>query len=348
MRVAFFTEGVDIPASRFRCQQFLPHFARAGIECSTFHGYDSAYNAVHTRRIAPVYKLAFRARRALRTLTETGYDLLFFQRTAFPFSALPEQLRQLAGARTIFDFDDLLHVGADGQRSASRERTFRAAIRGATHVIAGNAYLAGLARAPGKTTLLPTVIDTDLYQPREQRPGSKALTIGWMGTSGNFGSLRTVLPSVMQVLNLRPQARLRLVSNAALPDVGGHPQVEQIAWNRERELSDLQSFDIGLMPLEDSEVTRGKCGFKMIQYMATGTPVVASAVGANPQIFEGSRAGALLSIGEDWIAPLLELCDRAALREESGRTGRHHVESHFSIKAIAPRYLELFQRVSAV
>src|SRR5690606_7265729 len=158
-------------------------------------------------------------------------------------------------------------------------------IRGATHVVAGNAHLANLARAPHKTTIIPTAVDTDTYRPPPERNHNMPVTIGWMGTSGNFASLRTALPAVLEVLSARPRVRLRIVSNAPIEELFGRKQVEQVEWSRKRELELLQSFDIGLMPLEDTEITRGKCGFKMLQYMATGSAVASSAVGANVEIY---------------------------------------------------------------
>jgi len=213
-------------------------------------------------------------------------------------------------------------------------------------VIAGNRYLAHVANAPSKPTVIPTVVDTSQYRPPVVRPASGPVTIGWMGTSGNFNSLRTALPSVMEVLKHRPTARLRIVSNAPVPELAGLRQVEQIPWSRARELELLQSFDIGLMPLEDTKLTRGKCGFKMLQYMATGSAVVSSAVGANTEIFEGSEAGTLVPVGGDWVKPILALCSDEARRRAAAQAGWHHVETRYSVHAMAPRYLELFTKVA--
>src|SRR5690606_37167839 len=162
------------------------------------------------------------------------------------------------GARTIFDYDDLLHVGRTGRRSPSRTFTFNATVKGATHVIAGNRYLAGLADTPSKTTVIPTVVDTDRYRPAEKEASNREVTIGWMRTSGNFPSLRAIVPAILKTLELLPYVRFRIVSNAQFTALQGVPKVEQIPWDREREIDLLQSFDIGLMPLDDSEATRGK------------------------------------------------------------------------------------------
>src|SRR5690606_15523920 len=139
-----------------------------------------------------------------------------------------------------------------------------AAVRGATHVIAGNRYLADLANSPAKTTVIPTVVDTDVYRPIEDVSPARPVTIGWMGSSGNFGSLRLIVPAVVKVLEALPNVRFRIVSNAPFHELQGVPKVEQIPWSRDREIALLQSFDLGLMPLENSEATLGKCGFKMI------------------------------------------------------------------------------------
>lgn len=345
VRVLFFTDGPLSPGSRFRCLQFFPWLEARGISCDVQFAYDERYNDVHEKLWAPLYKMTGRLARAGRLLAERGHDLLFLHKTTMAITGLPEFLQGFRRTPTIFDFDDAIYLGVGGAPSAARERTFRRAVVSASHVIAGNEHLATQARAPWKTSVIPTVVDTTHYVPGSPHDG-RELVIGWIGTASNFPYLREVLPAVLRAVEQLPNSRLRIVSNGVLPEYRSHPKVEQWRWNQERELMALQSFDIGLMPLPDTEQTRGKCGFKMLQCMACGVPVVASAVGANRGLFAGSGAGILVEPGEDWTGAILTIAGQPrATRAQLGAAGRAHVEAHFSVARVTDQYVTLFSRL---
>ncbi len=345
MKVLFFTDGPEIPGSRFRCLQFFPHLERRGIRCEARFAYDARYNDVFTTRLASPYKLLGRLRRAASLITAPGADLVFLHKTSLAVSGVPEWLRSRRGAPLVFDFDDAIYLGPDGGSHAVRRRAFETVTNSATHLIAGNRFLAQIAGRDADTTVIPSVIDTDVYTPGGAKPEGHPLVIGWMGTASNFPSLRAVLPSVLEAIARFPRARLRIVSNAELPEYTAHPLVEQWRWNEAGEVRALRSFDVGLMPLEDTESSRGKCGFKMIQYMAVGVPVLSSAVGANVDIFGGSNAGALVAPREDWGAALTKLLEQRARFSELGNAGRAHAVKHFSVDAVIEQYVQLFTRL---
>jgi glycosyltransferase involved in cell wall biosynthesis len=343
VRVVFFTDGPESPGSRFRCLQFFQHLRARGIECHAQFAYDERYNEVFHKPWAVAYKLGARLKRVARLLLDADADLVFLHKTALAFTGLPEMLRGLRRTPLVFDFDDAIYLGAGGSPSFLREHAFRQAVSVADHVIAGNDHLARVANAPAKTTVIPSVVDTTLHSPRPPH-GSGEIVIGWIGTASNFPNLEPVIPQVLEAVQRLPNARFRIVSNGVLSRYENHPKVEHWRWNEARELQALHSFDIGLMPLQDNEQTRGKCGFKMIQYMAVEVPVVASAVGANPVIFGESNAGALVPPGGDWVAPIMALAspDRRATH---GRAARQHVVAHYSVDSVIDTYVTVFRSV---
>jgi hypothetical protein len=347
MKVLFLTNGVTEPASRFRVLQFVPHFEEAGVRCVLRTAYGRRYNQLAGTAAGPAYKVACRLKRAAYTLLADGYDVVFLQRTAIPSSALPERIAAMRNGRTIFDFDDSIFLGPDTRESVSRRRAFDQAIRSSAHVVAGNRYLAEQANAPGKTSVIPTVVDTDRYVPPAEPRDPARVVIGWMGTQTNFVFFPQLVPAVLRILAEFPETIFRVVSNATVPGLVGHPQVEQIPWSEKSEIPLLQSFDIGTMPLYDSEVARGKCGFKMIQYMAVGSAVVVSAVGANPDILGTSGAGRLVSGTEETYAALRELVTDAGVRRRMGDAGRSHAVAQYSVRSVLDRYLRLFEQVAA-
>jgi glycosyltransferase involved in cell wall biosynthesis len=344
MRVLFFTDGPTSPGSRFRCLQLFPALEQRGIHCDVRFAYDRHYNEFHEKPWAPLYKAHGRLKRAARLVLAHGYDLLFLHKTSLAVAGLPEVLRRYRATPSVFDFDDAIYLGAHGHPSTLRDRAFHQAVDSATAVIAGNRHLAAQTKAPSKTITIPSVVDTDRYTPGQAKPAEE-LVVGWMGTASNFPYLRAAIPMVLAALEQLPRARLRIVSNGTLPEYLSHPLVEQWRWTEGGEVKALQSFHLGLMPVPDTEQTRGKCGFKMLQYMACGVPVLASAIGANVDIFDDSHAGRLVN-GSGWKAPLLELASDPALRASMGRSGREHAIAHYSVTSVIERYVALFNRLT--
>jgi glycosyltransferase involved in cell wall biosynthesis len=127
--------------------------------------------------------------------------------------------------------------------------------------------------------------------------------------------------------------------NVIFPDV----RVEILPWSEETEVALLQTCDVGIMPLPDEPWTRGKCGFKMIQYMACGLPVVASPVGVNKEIVEHGVNGFLAVTNDEWLTALSTLRDNPELRRKMGAAGRRKVEEKYCLQVTAPQYVKLLQ-----
>ena len=345
VRALFLTDGIDAPGSRFRAEQFFPHLEERGIACTLRYAYGHRYNAIFQTALARPYQVAARAKRGAFTLGAARYDVAFLQRTALPQSAIFERAARAMGAKLVFDFDDAIYMTPKGGTNALRKRAFEAALSYSDHVIAGNDHLAAIAGVPEKTTVIPTVIDTDTFDARPFRERDEVV-IGWMGTAGNFPALRMALPAIRRVLASRANARFVLVSNGRLPELEGVDRVEQRSWSRRTERDDLADFDVGVMPLIDDEWSRGKCGFKMIQYMASGRPVVASAVGANVSILEGSGAGALVRSGDEWERELLARVDDAGMRRREGEKARARAVSRYSVRAVVDELAGVLRRIA--
>lgn len=212
LRVLFFTDGPESPGSRFRCLQFFPHLEARGIHCEARFAYDARYNDVFERKRAPAYKLAGRLKRVAHLLFDGRADLIFLHKTALAVTGFPEWLRSFRRAPMVFDVDDAIYLGPGGLEQRRRRRTFERVVSVADHIIAGNHHLA---EVTGRTnvTVIPSVVDTDLFVPAARRSPSDELIVGWMGTASNFPSLRLALPSLTQAIQAMPRARLRIVSN---------------------------------------------------------------------------------------------------------------------------------------
>jgi glycosyltransferase involved in cell wall biosynthesis len=214
-----------------------------------------------------------------------------------------------------------------------------AVMRRSSLVVAGNGYIAERARRAGaaRVEILPSVIDLDRYPPAPD-PRNGLPTVGWIGSPTTARHLKTVESALREVV-AGGKARVAIVGAPGNP-LESVPALFR-PWSEETEVAEIRSFDVGIMPLPDEPWERGKCGYKLIQYMGCCLPVVASPVGVNREIVADGVNGFLASGHDEWMATLSRLANDATLRREMGSKGRGVVASRFSLQVTAPRLLEL-------
>ncbi len=334
-------------SSRYRTFQYLPCFERAGFRCTVSALFSTAYLNHKYRSGRPRLRdLVFAFFRRIATLNRAAnYDLVVIEKEIFPFfPSLPERWLAFRNIPYIVDYDDALFHQYDKSENALVRGLLGNKIAGvmkrARLVIVGNEYLARYARQAGASQIeiLPTVIDLHRYPQLVDGPKNPVFTIGWIGSPSTAKYMEQLAPA-LAVVCAGGVARVRLVGSGEvnLPNV---PH-EVLPWSEDDEVSQLQSFDIGIMPLPDSPWERGKCGFKLIQYMACGLPVIASPVGVNAEVVDDGENGYLASTLEEWISTLIRLRDDKESRTAMGAIGRKKVENQFSLQVTAPRLVEL-------
>jgi glycosyltransferase involved in cell wall biosynthesis len=332
---------------RFRIAQFVPYLREHGFDVtiSPFYSreyFDIVYRRGHfVQKAAGVVPLLWKR---LRALGEIGnYDLVFLYREAIP-AGPPMIERAIAkrGIPIVYDFDDAIflpNVSEANQRVSFLKKPERIAevLRLCTKVIAGNEFLATYARRhSGDVTVIPTAVDTDYFKPAPPRPAGRGrLTVGWIGSPTTFQYLKGFAPVLREVAAAHPFT-LRVSGAGERVDFPGL-QVETPAWSLAGEVALFNTLDIGVYPLKDDDWSRGKCGFKAIQCMACGVPVVAQAVGVNREIIVDGENGFLASSPAEWAQKLGRLLSDAPLRERFARAGRKTIEERYSVRAVAPR-----------
>lgn len=346
---------IEGASNRYRVYQYLPYLHSHGIEATVRPFVDSSdfYHLLYQpgqvgHKIAYVIRSMFR--RLVDLLRTRYFDIVFIHREALPFGPpFFERLVSLIGRPIIFDFDDAIYLLSFHEVNRwvgwlKRPGKTSEIIRYSAYVIAGNETLRRYATQFNENvTVIPTSINTDLYPIRSATsPVHRPVTIGWIGSSTSVKYLHQ-LDRVLQELARRYAIQVRVVGGQyELPGV----DLDCRPWSLANEITDLHSFDIGVMPMPDGEWTRGKCGLKALQYMGVGIPAVISPVGVNTEIVTDGVNGYLADSDETWLARLSALIEDPPLRQRLGLAGRATVEERYSIRVNAPKLLRVFRAVA--
>jgi glycosyltransferase involved in cell wall biosynthesis len=338
-------------SSRVRFEQFLPRLKAAGHEVVSAPLFDDDYlTALYSegkRKTTAV--LAAYANRLGIIRTRGHYDLVWMEKEALPWMPASFEAWLLRGGPPmVVDYDDAVFHRYDQHPSSL--------IRGLLHnkidrvmeaaalVVAGNDYLADRAREAGakRVAVLPTVVDLDRYRaPPPANDGPPV--IGWIGTPLTGGYLE-VVSSALASFAETGAAKVILIGagDKVLPGIAA----ERLPWREDSEATDIARLDIGIMPIPDEPFERGKCGYKLIQYMAQARPVVASPVGVNVKLVKESQGGLLAASPQEWWDALVKLVADGDLRRRMGQAGRREVEKKYCVEVIAPELLHLFREVA--
>jgi hypothetical protein len=352
LRLSAFTKYGPMAAStRQRLLQYIPHLERAGIriDCHALLA-DDYVQSIATGGGFSKAEIARSYLRRMRTLMGgASADLIWVYAELFPY--LPASFERLAfrsGRPVIYDFDDAFFHQYDDHPQPLLRRALAGKleplVRGAKACACGNAYLEAYAQQfNDRTILLPTVVDGTLYRTVEaERPEQGLPVIGWIGSPSTYKYLQPLLPLLERFVEGK-QASVLIVGAGKAAEADRRPGFDFRDWTEESEVGDVQSMDIGLMPLPDEKWARGKSGYKLVQYMACGLPVVASPVGVNSEIVRQQVTGYLAESSGDWHEALARLLRDPALRRAMGMEGRRRFEEHYSLEVHAPRLISLIR-----
>ena len=336
MQILFLTSGPQVPSTRFRVLQYLPGLEAAGHKCLVAHSRPPKYQGWRPlgNRLSDIPRTAFRLMDWLRCLSRKP-DVVVVERELFSSGFwLPERLFRGIAPAMVLDVDDGIFLAHPGK--------FRGLAAMCDGVIAGNPLLAQRAAMVNPhVTIVPTCLAVERYAPRPKPPQAAVRPVlGWTGTKSNLPSLR-LISGALQALRRTHDFELAIIAEAP-PDADelglSGIALRYSSWREESEISDLHRFDIGLMPLEDSEWTRSKCGLKILQYMAIGIPAVASPVGVNCDIVQHGENGLLASTASDWTTHLARLIEDEPWRTRLGAAGRATIEERFSVEGNLPKF----------
>ncbi|HOK66548.1 MAG TPA: glycosyltransferase [Anaerohalosphaeraceae bacterium] len=292
---------------RERIGVYLKRLADCGVVCQI-------------ERIPPSYRQRWRLfREAAR------FDgVLIHKKT---LNMLDARILRKNARRILYDFDDAVMYNPQqpDKKWTGHFRLFRRTVKMADCVIAGNSYLAEQARPFCKNVhILPTGLDGRAYESQIKKPQDGKIRLVWIGSRSTLRYLEEIKPALEKIGQENPSVILRIIADQFL-DCRYLP-VEKSVWSLNNQAQMLQECDIGLAPLPDNSFTRGKCGFKILQYFAAGLPVIVSPVGVNHDFVEESGAGFSASTLEQWHQAVRRLISNEPLRKDWGQKARAYVQ----------------------
>ncbi len=351
LSVLFFLEGREVPATRFRVNAFARHMQSRGIVFKTLYTRPSKY-LHYPRFIRRTPLVLFWAGACLAAVSMTRvfqivvysnrYDVIFLQRSMLHRINIPilEALlfryirrKRLAGkCAVVFDVDDAIYLGKSGEESFDSVSDYIA--RNSDLVICGNTHLFRHFSILSDSVVIPTCIDRHRYRQKDwsrlANPDHRVV-IGWTGLASNIRYLKT-LRGVFEGLEKRFDFRILVICEQGTPNPfpNSNLEVEMRPWSAETEIEDLSEIDIGIMPLSDDAWAKGKCGLKLIQYMAIGIPSVASCTGVNAEIVKPGETGYLVASESEWSKGLSSLLSDRSRMKEFGAAGRRVATANFT------------------
>lgn len=344
--------GDSAPGQRFRIEQWARHWPADRVRLTMM-----PFETERLRQI--MYRPGFFGQKAfevskgiLRRIAaivsdSPGHDVAYVYRELMPLgSAILERLLAVRRLPIVFDFDDAIFLPAASEPNRpfqwlKRPAKIRDICALSDLVMVGNDFLAEYARRFAREVrVVPTTIDTDRYHPKERTAILGKPIVGWSGSATTIPHLLSAAP-VFRELRHVLDFRLKVVGSTdfAVADVDCVSE----GWDPRTEADQVRSFDIGIMPLPDDDWSRGKCGFKVLLYMALGVPAVASAVGVNREIIRDGENGFLASSSREWVEKVSLLARDEDLRRRFAREGRNTVEERYCARLQAPQVLDLLR-----
>jgi glycosyltransferase involved in cell wall biosynthesis len=323
-------ESPDHVCCRYRLAAFRPWLEQAG----------------HRLELRPFPRSWWSRLRLSHDLRDT--DAVLVQRKLLPLWQL--HLLRRSVRYLLFDFDDAVFLrdsyAAKGMHSSRNQRRFTAMARAADTIIAGNAFLAEeAARWAGaeRVQVIPTCVDPGHYACAQHPHGRNGLELVWVGSSSTLRGLEAARPLLEEIGRRLPGLRLKLICNRFLQL--DHLPVIECLWSEAGEVEAIAAADVGVSWVPDDLWSLGKCGLKVLQYMAAGLPVVANPVGVQSDLVRHGVTGFLAATPGQWIEGLSRLAHDPALRQRMGRAGRERVAKDFGVAIGAGRWLEVLRRL---
>lgn len=336
MEILYFTKYSRLGASsRLRSYQYFPHLEASGFKVKVFPLFSDEYlKQLYYGKVEPLTVLSCYIKRFFNLFQISKKTKVIIEKELFPYlPAWVEQLLSFLGIQYIVDYDDAIFHNYDKNSNLFIQFFLKNKIdkvmRFSKCVTVGNLYLRQRAEKAGAKCIriMPTVIDLSRYQINKQLISQSKFVVGWIGSPSTFKYLLPIAP----VLKKLAESGAHIHIIGAKGNLGFTKNVEFIDWQEESEIKDIALFNVGIMPLEDTLWEEGKCSYKLIQYMASKIPVVASPVGMNKAVVKHNVNGFLAGTNNEWEDALVFYKGNLVVQRQHGENGYDLAVENYTI-----------------
>jgi len=337
-------------SSRVRSLQYIPYLEKEGIFVFVSSLFNNNYLDILYKKGKKSLYCAFIGyiKRLYQLLFLRKYDLIWIEKEIFPM--LPPFLESIfknLNIPYIVDYDDAVFHNYDLNKNilirAMYKKKIDIVMKKSRAVIVGNKYLANRAFNAGakKVYILPSSVDLNKYIIKSYKPDDNIFKIGWIGTPKTFNYLNIII-DVLEQFTKKYKSKVIAIGGDKKSKLGEVP-IEIREWRASSEVDDIYGIDVGIMPLIDGPWERGKCGYKLIQYMACCKPVIGSPIGVNKEIIKNGENGYKPKNKQEWFKYLEILYMSKDLRIDMGKKGRKIVEKKYSLQENLPKLIGILK-----
>ena len=339
------------PSSRYRFYQYFPYLEKNGFQIDVHPFFKDTYTQkilLKSKNIFSINPFFSYWNRVIKSFSFKQYDLIWIEKELFPWIPSPiENLFLKTNIPIIIDFDDAVYHRYD-QHSNFIIRKFlsnkiRSILKSSSLIIAGNEYIASYARKSNvkNVEIIPTTINTEKSVIKINYLNKNKFIVGWIGSSSTSSHINEISEVIINLC--KENDALFAAVGVDKKKLNNFP-VKIIKWKEDEELKEISKFDVGIMPLPNNPWEKGKCGLKLLQYMAAGLPVVASPVGINNEIVLHGKNGFLARNENDWIKYLNQLKTNPMLRKKMGQESLNIVKKKYSLSYHSKKLIKILNR----
>lgn len=349
MKILFLPKYNELgPSSRYRIYQYLNSYEKAGIEVVVVPLFGSRFFA-NNKIIKICFTLCYYLRRTFKLLQVFKYDLVYIEYELFPyFPSIFEKLFNVLKVKYIVDYDDAIfhnyNVSNNFFIKFLLSDKIDNVIKNANYVVSGSPYLTNyISRLNANYIEIPTSVRKQKYAQKTKKETNTVFTIGWIGSKTTSINMIKLIP-VFEVLSKKIDFQLNLIGfDKNVSDKFEHLNVNFINWDSKTEIEEINKFDVGIMPLENTPFNQGKCGFKLVQYMGCSLPTISTPLEANVKINRNNKNLHAITT-EDWVSAFEKVYNNQAYYREVGLENYIDFTKYYTVESNSDRYIAVFNK----